>query len=384
MMSKVQISAANLLQLVASARISTNAVSAADALFALKSQLLQYRDDLVAEGRETVTALAIENWFREEKRALPTHKTSRRFLNGYLTRLAVRTKLSGEKQRTILKVMQFVEAAGMPQIKTAGKAAATEKWDERDVDTLHQFLALEGTYQLIRPHSVEPNVYVLEPFAIDVNKGERIANVRMYSHNQRAGDRVYSGELYATYHYGYSLIHRQHESNPTRLAFRCIAFFVASQREGEGYLSQPCLSGLISRGVAAIVGPTRMMGTPFIAIKANDYSSDFLKPDFEDFGDELRRLHKKGNILSGKLAGKTALHRLCHDLFERLKHDLISGLVMYAIEPDKVEAAIVKTGGGTTKDLFSVWGAAVQTQFGGSQAHKKAVRKKRKIARSRR
>jgi hypothetical protein len=56
---------------------------------------------------------------------------------------------------------------------------------------------------------------------------------------------------------------------------------------------------------------------------------------------------------------------------------------MYEIEPDKVEAAIVKAGGGTTKDLFSVWDTAVQTQFGGSQAHKKAVRKKRKIGRSR-
>lgn len=375
---KAQVSSKNILRLMAQAGIYGKATEASP-LSALKSHLLLYQDVVTAAGGESVTRLAISNWFLNRKPSHPTHATAKHFLRGYLSWLGRSKKFSGEQQQLVERIIQYLESTEPRQSKLPAKGGATETWGEQDHDTLLQFRALEGTYQVIRPYSVEPGTYVLEPLAIEVDEGNRSARVRMYSHNQRASDLVYSGGLYASYHYGFSLIRRLHESNPKRFALRCITFFVAIEREGDGYLSQPCLSGLISRGVAGIVGPTRMMAAPFIALKAPGHSSDFSSPDFKYLKNGLRRLHKKGDILVGQVTGSEALPRLCHQIFSKLKRYLTSGLVLYAVQPERIEAAIMKSSSGGEKDVFSVWSAAVKAHLADKEPQRK-TREKRKRA----
>jgi hypothetical protein len=361
-----KISADNILALIARVRTtSRDRTSRIDPLESLYNHLCQYRLILAVGAKGTISQVAIYNWFYKKPRAMPGHRDSKRFLNGYLEWLAEESWSFDQRQRPLLLALrQYLEPFGLPERKEVVKGGATASWTETDSDTLMQFKALEGVYQFIRPHSSLQDQVVLEALAIVINEGSRTAEVQMYSHNQRSPRFLYQGEFYASYNYGYSLVRRAHEKNLTRFALRCLTFFVNSQREGQNYIPQPGLSGLVERGVEGKSGPIRMIASPFIALKAPGAVPSLDQADFSNCKGDLRRLHEKHDIVVGKVAKPSPLFRFCDRLFVKLKPQLIKGLVLQTVSSETLASA-VGSKAVNSESLFFHWSDAVKNHISG-------------------
>jgi hypothetical protein len=348
----------------------------------LLADLCRFQEILKDEGKESVTQAAIQHWFNKAHRAEPKHRKAKRFLNGYLQWLESRGQRLSETQRPQFEALQrYLQPFGTPPLKYPNAGGAIETWPEGDQDTLLQFRALEGTYQLIRANSSLAERYVLEPLTISVDETSRTATVQMFSHNQRARDFIYEGVLHASYNYGYCLVRRRHEKNPNRFALRCITFFVNSEREGDAYVSQPCISGIISRGVEGKIGRLRMIAVPFIALKAPGSLLNVKEAEFDILkGHDLRRLHDSSDILVGLVSKPTPLFQFCNRIFLKLKKKLVTGFVLHTVRSIEIENAI-KSNFENPDALFSAWQAAVNAHLKAKRVGKiDRSKRRRKIA----
>jgi len=221
---------------------------------------------------------------------------------------------------------------------------------------LLQIRTLEGSYQIIRPHASGENSFILEPMAIEVNDQQGTAGIRMYSHNQRIPEYVYTGDLYASDRLGLSLLRRKHENKiPERFALRAIALHIGTHREVEGYVSHPCLSGLMLRGVAGTHGPLRISGTPFVAMRAPSPQTNFSFAEFVGMVGDLRRLHTNSSILIGVAEAPSTLFQFCERLFGKLGHEFLTGLVLNTLRPEDIEKAVLSDATDTDATAFDVW-----------------------------
>ena len=201
---------------------------------------------------------------------------------------------------------------------------------------------------------------ILEPMAIEVNEQQGTTGIRMYSHNQRTREYMYTGDLHASDRLGLSLLRRKHENKiPDRFAVRAIALHIGTHREAEGYVSHPCLSGLMLRGVAGTHGPLRISGTPFVAMKAPSPQPNFALAEVVGMVGDLRRLHTNSSILIGEAPPPGTLFQFCDRLFGILGQEFLTGLVLSTLRPEGIEKAVLSDATDADATAFDVWARVV-------------------------
>jgi hypothetical protein len=359
--TKVQISAANVLRCIARLRYGADSPEYRERL---QRDLKRFRALSDAEISDT----AVDNWFRRNT-AGPQRRRSITFLHDYFSRnVTLANSATKERQNLHAAVAEFLRppahsnmpprSMGSPAVGVFAKTGAVVHWNQNRDDFL-QFRAIEGSYQVIRPHASGGEVFILEPMAIEVNEPQGSASLRMYSHNFRMREYVYTGDLYASFRYGFSLIRRRHEDNPGRFAIRCLNLHIGTHREAEGYVSHPCLSGLMLRGVTGSTGPIRTICTPFIALKAPPPDRDFTTAEFISMIGELRRLHTNSSIIIGEVRPPTTLFQFCSRIFSELGRDFSTGLVLQTLRPENVEKAVLSGAADANDSPFAIWSRAV-------------------------
>jgi hypothetical protein len=172
----------------------------------------------------------------------------------------------------------------------------------------------KGNYQLVRPHTFDPEKYVLEPLQITVEEGE-VTNF-MYSHNNAPDKKyLYKGSGHFSSRYYSSLLVREHEVWQDQGAFRCITIYSGPRTHPDR------LSGLMLRGVSGEVGGDQAVAVPFIALKTSE-ESDLTAPDFVRGGrDGIYRVHRDGYVMVGVIDKKNSkdLFEWCDSVFAALK-----------------------------------------------------------------
>ncbi len=359
--TRVQISAANVLRCIARLRYGTDS---SERRKHLQRDLKRFRALSDAEISDT----AVDNWFRRNA-AGPQRGRSIAFLYEYFSRnVALANSETKERRNLYAAVNEFLRppkhshithrSSDSPAPGAFAKTGAIAQWNQNQDDLL-QFRAIEGSYQIIRPHASGGEIFILEPMAIEVNEQRGSASLRMYSHNFRMREYVYTGELYASFRYGFSLIRRRHEDNPDRFALRCLNLHIGTHREAEGYVSHPCLSGIMLRGVTGTTGPIRTVGTPFIALRAPPPHPDFALAEFSSVIGELRRLHTNSSILIGEVRPPTTLFQFCSRVFSELHRDFSKGLVLHTLRPENVEKAVLSGPADNNDTPFAIWSRTV-------------------------
>jgi hypothetical protein len=367
----------NIIGLIADARYGL--AYEADKKISLLNELTDFNSAILgAKNANAISATAIRSWFRQ----LPTpprRSEAKHFLHAYVLWVSHHENISldGTQRQALDRIRIYLE----PFVGSLGHArrspdrivGSVETWDSDDVDAPAQFSAIEGDYQIIRPSSSSPDEFVLEAMAIVVHERKRRAALEMYSHTQISRDYLYSGGLYLSYRYGFSLIQRQHDRDESGFAVRCVVIYVDAKKSGPSYLASSCLSGIMLRGVAGQKGASRAMGAPFIAIKAPG-RRQFKNPDFLRVGNTLHRLHRQRPLLVGEIAKPASLFGFCEQLFSQLH--LVNGRVLQTVHPEMVQIAI-KPGALLDDAYIAKWTLAVESHFAHQQrqlgpAHKKA------------
>lgn len=366
-MAKLQITGANVLRGLVRLRYGA---ASPDGRARLQRDLKRFR----ALSNSKISDTAIDNWFRRGAGG-PQRGRSITFLFDYFIRNVTLSGSATKEQKNLytavtefLRPPAHVSVAPEPQNSSEGnmsaKRGAVAGWNH-DQDDLLQFRAIEGSYQIIRPPASERDVFILEPMAIVVDEQRSSASLQMYSHNLRMRQYLYTGDLYASFRYGFSLIRREHEENPDRYAIRCVNIHIGTHREAEGYTSHSCLTGLMLRGVAGDAGPIRTTATPFVALKAPPPHFDFDLADFLSVAGELRRLHTNSAILIGEVRSPTPLFQFCSKLYSELRKDFLAGLVLQTLRPEYVEQAVLSGATGTGGTPFTIWTRAVNAHATG-------------------
>jgi hypothetical protein len=359
------VSAQNVMRCLAELRFGSHS---AQARSRLQVDLKRFRK----RSQQPLSDTAIDKWFRQGASG-PQRMGSIEFLARYVaSNISTRDLKSPEAEALYVSVKDVLRLPTAPTVETqqedaelddgaqpSGPEGAAEKWTDQDPEALLQFRALEGTYQLVRPHSSIQDAFILEALSIELDEGTNSANLRMYSHNQRAPEFAYFGEFYASYRYGFSLARRRHENNPARYAIRCLTFNVGTQREVGGYLSYPCLAGLMLRGVAGNTGPRQAVGLPLILIKMANTAGDFQRATFDPVSDDLRRLFDLSDVLVGELHSPSPLFQFCQRAFQTLRLTSLTGLVLQTPRPEAVSEVITAMGTGVHRSPAQVWKAAV-------------------------
>jgi hypothetical protein len=362
-MSLTPVTSSNIIRCVARLRFGNDSH---DRREKLRRDLKRFR----AHSGADISDTAIDNWFGRNA-AGPRREQSISFLYDYFSQNVVLDSSASREQKNLHSLVEEylrppVHSPSAPVTRApdsvdaaALKRGAVAQWTE-DREALLQFRALEGAYQLIRPHASSRDRYILEPMAVHVDEQQGTATLRMYSHNHRVREYAYEGVLYASFRYGFSLIRRKHDENPARLAIRCINLHIGTHREAEGYVSHACLSGLMLRGVAANTGPIRTIAAPFIALKAPAVQHDFALAEFVSVDADVRRLHNGSSILTGDARGSTPLFQFCDRVFSGLSRDISSGLVLNTLRPEIIEQAVRSAVAGTHDTPFAIWSHVVE------------------------
>jgi hypothetical protein len=204
-------------------------------------------------------------------------------------------------------------------IPTPDTAPGGASLDLNDIDISKKLSKFLGAYQLIRPHSADSNVFILEAMEILMNSSS--VKCLMYSHNNPQVDYLFDGDIYIADRYYFSLLIRKHEEPGAKRAFRSITFFV-----GAG-ASREFISGLMLRGVTGGSGD-QAVAVPFIAIHS-DETPKMQNPDFAVIKkDTMHCLQKDGHILIGSLhkSDNDPLFKLCNNIFTKIQ-ELENGLL---------------------------------------------------------
>ncbi len=183
-------------------------------------------------------------------------------------------------------------------------------------ETLNRVRVFADTYQIIRPLTDRSNGYALEAYEI----GATETGIQNFMYSQTTSpDRnfLYEGDGALGDRYYFALLTRYEDNNETKVAYRCIAFYMGKELPA----NLPCLSGLMLRGVRGDRTPTQVTAIPFIALRVPGHTS-LKEPRFTELQPGvLRRLSPDGHILVGEIddIGYGKLYNCCHSIFTRLR-----------------------------------------------------------------
>jgi hypothetical protein len=331
----------------------------------LFNELKEHNYELAEAGSTLrVSDTAIKGWFKRPKPSPPTRRVALDFLHSFVERILQQatSAMTEPRKAALHEIRACLESLTRAVVRPAPKkrrqrVGSIGAWDVKDTEAPAQFRAIAGDYQIVRPHSSNPDEYVLEAMSIEVDETTRRATLRMYSHTQASSEFMYSGALYISHRYGFSLIQRKHDLNPDRLALRSLVLYVESKKVGPRFAASPCLSGIMLRSVSGQggAGVARAIGAPFVAIKAPD-TRNFAEPDFITRPDALLELHTGRDLLIGEVANSNVLFSFCNRVFSQIKFQ--SGLIIQTVPP-KTLRKIIRSDMSGDDVYFAEWATAV-------------------------
>lgn len=336
----------------------------------LETALDRFHSDLQEDGyAPPVTKSGIHKWFLEIGATHPDRQKPIQFLNRYISSISV-SSLPLQNRPYYYAVRDFLAPFGLPNLQPLRneivRVGVAETWAKSDPDALKRFQALAGTYQIIRPSSLGvPGRYVLEAMAVELDEERRRANLLMYSRSQQQQKYCYTGPLYVSYRYGYSLAHRIHEQNNRGFAMRAVSLYVGEV--GNVRTTVSCLSGLLLRGVAAESGnaPTRAISVPFVAIKTRPVSTGFRSAAMLNASNPLKWLDHDSFVLIGLARNPDGpVFQFCDQLFSAL--NVQSRLVLHTATIEEIEKAI-QPNQKADFDPLLVWKTALKRAIGGGK-----------------
>ncbi len=190
-------------------------------------------------------------------------------------------------------------------------------WSSPPPQTAVDALELAGRYQIIRPHAVYNNAYVLEALEIEFNDGQY--TTLSFSHHRVDNTYLYEGHGFAEKRYFYTLMSRRHEEFEGYQSHRALSFHIEEPR------LKSCISGVMLRGVAGKAG-REAIALPFIAMRVKACTSlrqiepqQLPLPFADDLQTEsLTRLHPQSYILVGlvRTGSCRSLYDICHGIFD--------------------------------------------------------------------
>lgn len=230
-----------------------------------------------------------------------------------------------------------------PKLPDAGGTIEADKGVEK-------LRPIAGAYQIIRPYTSDAKRYVLEIMAINVEASDRNQVLSMYSHSWPEKRFRYHGHLTVNNKYCFGFCTRQHEDHDFLETPRCLVIHVSHL--------EPCLSGILLRGVSAYTTRKIAIGVPFIAIKTTQEMSiletaqlEKIKPNLFKLGDELL----VGDISKNDKQFQRQFE-FCDGVFSVLKHALHNdnGFTLQTANHDQLQDAL-KSVAGMDATYFSAW-----------------------------
>jgi hypothetical protein len=199
---------------------------------------------------------------------------------------------------------EFRRDFGLPAVATIN--------DIQRILSKEKLASLGGTYQVIRPHTLHPQAYVLE--AMEINVAGNELSTRFYSHHRPEEKYLYEGVGYAAKKYYFSPMFRQHEKFVDEQSYRCVSFYI-----GDGSC-EGCISGLMLRGMTEGIDA---VGLPFFAFRVPSAKSlkalervQIVQPGPD--APRLTKLHRDGAILVGEVWEKwyKQIFGICEEIFK--------------------------------------------------------------------
>jgi hypothetical protein len=241
------------------------------------------------------------------------------------------------------------------------KTATSEA--EFSPDQVNHTRQLEGSYQIIRPHTHVPDRFVLEPMQIWGVDGSNL-EIEMCSVRFPTSALVYVGQAWVHYpRFLFALMKRPRSTPSSGSTFRSIAMQVDLLTHSPG-----CFAGILLRGSAT----NSVVAYRFAAIKAarahprldNDQLSRLSSISFtiaSTMEPPVHRVLENESILIGEV-GKTNMPRvfaLCKNVFAKWAaedREEVPGLKLQSIHKDDITRIITKTMGRASQvDVYDGW-----------------------------
>jgi hypothetical protein len=225
--------------------------------------LAAFRRHLLSKKKEAPTLPAIRQWLAKNP-SLPRRPASFQFLLDFLiwsTIVDPPLATRNEEFESVLEGLRTFIAEINPKSSgesTAAAAPPSRMLPARD-KLLDRLRPIAGTYQLIRPFTSNSDRYVLETMSINPEATELDEMLTMYSHTQPKERYRYRGYMTVNNKYCYGICTREHEDYDDLPTPRCIVMHVSDP--------EPCLSGIMLRGVSGLTTGKVAIGVPFLAIK---------------------------------------------------------------------------------------------------------------------
>jgi hypothetical protein len=330
---------------------------------ALLALMLSYEATLRKYEIECVTSTTIRGWFDREKPTVPKRRGAKQFLNGFLTWEGAGTWPGTAGARAARnQLLNCLKPYGRPGQKPITSASTPIGWhpDEETRDTVN---ALAGIYQIIRPHSSLENAYIFELMAISAPADGRCI-VQMYSHNHVRSDRMYQGEMFIVERrYGYCMLQRRHEVNREQSSMRSLLFYTGHTVHRNPTYTFACIAGVMLRGVAGQMGPTRATAAPFLALKHYPQQDiRFAAPRLAIPTLGISRLIGHPNLVVGQVRSQCSVYDFCKNAFGTIERPRIKwrvGLTLQSVSPEDIANALKISPTDDGMAFFTAWTSAL-------------------------